>query len=763
MSIITLIRRLASGAAVFALAALIAGCAKDPEVAKREFVRSGDQYAAKKQYREAVVEYRNAVQQDARYGEGRFKLAEAYEGLGDRQNAYREFIRAADLLPDDVAAQLRAAEVLLRARQYPEASARVEQVLAKDPKNVDAQVLLASAMVGLRKIDDAIAEMEEAIATAPDRSANHANLGTLQMVRGNRAQAEAAFKQAVATDDRSVPARLALANFYWASGQPDLVQAQLEAALAISPKDPVANRAMALYYVGRKQTAEAERYLKVVAEVTPKSVGRLALADFYMASGRTAEAKSALAAIPAGDEDAFARSRIRLASLEFTTGNRAAAQRLIDAILVSQPNNTEALIARARLEVAAGDQDKARAALQSAVQSDSHSAAAQFAMGQFLVGRGETDAAFTAFTEAVKLSPGMAQAEVELARLHANAGRTDASIQAAQAAIAVQPGNAQAHLLLAHGLIRKGDLTAAAQRLEALRAALPASAQVHVNLGELYLAKKDATAARSAFERALALEPANIGALAGLTELDMAGGRQNAALARLEHASKASSTDARLLVLAGGVHAQVRDFGAAERDARAAIAVEPGNLDAYALLGQVLVATGRVDAAILEFQRITEKHPKSVPHLTALAVLLEMQNRKADARAAYERVLAADPRAAVASNNLAWMYAEDGDNLDVALQLAQAAKGQLPDNPSVNDTLGWIYHKKGLNALAVPPLLQSIDKDPGKPAYHYHLGVVYAANGEVEKARESLSRAVSLAPDSADVQDAKKALAGLKS
>ena len=56
----------------------------------------------------------------------------------------------------------------------------------------------------------------------------------------------------------------------------------------------------------------------------------------------------------------------------------------------------------------------------------------------------------------------------------------------------------------------------------------------------------------------------------------------------------------------------------------------------------------------------------------------------------------ADPRAAVAANNLAWMYASRGEQLDRALQLAQAAKAELPDDAAVSDTLAYVYIKKQL-------------------------------------------------------------------
>ena len=57
---------------------LSSGCSKDPEVAKREYLSSGDAYVEQKKYAEAIVEYRNAIQQDPKFGQARYKLAEAY-------------------------------------------------------------------------------------------------------------------------------------------------------------------------------------------------------------------------------------------------------------------------------------------------------------------------------------------------------------------------------------------------------------------------------------------------------------------------------------------------------------------------------------------------------------------------------------------------------------------------------------------------------------------------------------------------------------
>jgi hypothetical protein len=46
--------------------------------------------------------------------------------------------------------------------------------------------------------------------------------------------------------------------------------------------------------------------------------------------------------------------------------------------------------------------------------------------------------------------------------------------------------------------------------------------------------------------------------------------------------------------------------------------------------------------------------------------------------------------------------AERGGNLELALQHAQAAKSQQPEDAAINDTLGWVYYKRDLPLLAIP-------------------------------------------------------------
>jgi tetratricopeptide (TPR) repeat protein len=174
------------------------------------------------------------------------------------------------------------------------------------------------------------------------------------------------------------------------------------------------------------------------------------------------------------------------------------------------------------------------------------------------------------------------------------------------------------------------------------------------------------------------------------------------------------------------------------------------------------VSERRIDDAVVEFTILTQKQPNPVAAYTMLGMLLKAQNKLGPAQEKYQRALDLNPDAAVAANNLAWMYVETGGNLDVAMGLAKKAKAQLPDRADISDTLGWIYYKKGLYALAVPTLLESTGKDPQNPLYHYHLGAAYVAVGEKTKARQAFEAALGGGRRFSNSDDARRALEKLK-
>jgi len=181
-----------------------------------------------------------------------------------------------------------------------------------------------------------------------------------------------------------------------------------------------------------------------------------------------------------------------------------------------------------------------------------------------------------------------------------------------------------------------------------------------------------------------------------------------------------------------------------------------------AFLGRLYLSQQRLDEARAEFETLSKRQPRPVQAHTLVGVILEAQNKPQEARRHYEQALALDPDMPVAANNLAWMYAETGENLDMALQLAQTATRRLPNNPAIQDTLGWIYYKKGLTTLAVTSFQKSVELDPKNPVFYFHLGLAHLKNGDSPKARIALRDALALAPNFAGADEAKQALASIK-
>jgi tetratricopeptide (TPR) repeat protein len=85
-----------------------------------------------------------------------------------------------------------------------------------------------------------------------------------------------------------------------------------------------------------------------------------------------------------------------------------------------------------------------------------------------------------------------------------------------------------------------------------------------------------------------------------------------------------------------------------------------------------------------------------------------------------------------------------------------------PNLPEANDTLGWIYVKKGAWLKAVSHLEPAAQVLRNNPSVFYHLGEAYAGLGENQKAVEALSRAVSLAQEFPGSDAARSTLERLK-
>ena len=62
-------------AVILAMLVGLASCSRDPNVVKKRYFESGNKYFEKARYKEASIQYRNALKRDPKYGPAHYKLA----------------------------------------------------------------------------------------------------------------------------------------------------------------------------------------------------------------------------------------------------------------------------------------------------------------------------------------------------------------------------------------------------------------------------------------------------------------------------------------------------------------------------------------------------------------------------------------------------------------------------------------------------------------------------------------------------------------
>jgi tetratricopeptide (TPR) repeat protein len=733
------LRRHALLVTLVGVAFLAVACTTDPAVKKQQYLDSGNKYFDQGKYAEAIIEYRNAIGVDAAFGQARKRLAETYARTGNARGSFDEFVRAADLLPTDVNVQLTAGNLLLVSRQPQEALARADAALKVQPENIDALILRGSALAGLTSFDEALASIEQAIKLDPDRGTTYTSLGIVQIAQGRRDDAEATLRRAVSLSPKETQTHLALGNFYWSLGRTQQAEQAFEGALKVEPANLQANRFMASLKFSTGRRAEAETYLRRIADSSKDASGALGLVDYYLMTGRPKDAIARLEAIPDGGK--IPGVMLRLARAHAAASEQPKARALVDEILKANAKDADAQLLKGQLLLQDGQRDEAFQAVRAATAANPSSPNAQFALGRMYADRGDNAAAQAAFREVLRINPRAAAAQVQLARLQAQAGQPADSLRTAEEAARNNPKNIAARLELVRSLMVAKDLARAGRELEKLRAEYPNVAAVHVQDGRLAMLRKDARAARAALEQAEKLDPSSTETLAAWLAFDIQQNDTAGAKARLEaRLQKGSNPD--LLLLAGRTYVLLNDSAAAEKSLRAAIDADPSRLAPYDSLGRLYLSQKKLDQALKEFDTMATRQAKPVGALTMSGMILEQQGKRDLARKRYEDALAIDGRAATAANNLAWILAELGEDLDRALQLAQTATAASPDVPQIMDTLGWVYYKKKQPQLAIPPFARAVEREPSNGWYQYHLGLAYIQAGDNARGRGALEKAL---------------------
>jgi len=130
--------------------------------------------------------------------------------------------------------------------------------------------------------------------------------------------------------------------------------------------------------------------------------------------------------------------------------------------------------------------------------------------------------------------------------------------------------------------------------------------------------------------------------------------------------------------------------------------------------------------------------------LLLLAGVEASAGNRSGAISRYRSVLDLDASNIMALNNLANLMALQ-DSAE-ALKMAQQALELAPDNAAVQDTLGWVYYRKGAYQTAIEYLKLAVSREP-TPVRQFHLGMSYLKFGDRTTGNKLVTEAIRRDPD----------------
>lgn len=746
---------------------LLSGCSRDPNVRKQKYFESGQRYFAKAQYSAAAIQFGNAIQTDGHFAAAHYQLGRAYLQLQEWPNAYKELDRTLELEPQNYPARLDLAKLLIAGNNLKSAQEQVDLLAAQQPDEPQVHILMASLHVAQQDVPRGIEELQKAIALKPNQWEPYLDLALLQVRTSQFDAAEVNFKKAVELAPKTVIVRLALGNYYQTRQHFGEAEAQFRSAMESDPQNPEPCIALARLYLVEGKKTEAEGFLKQSKkDFGNNSIGYRMLGDFYFAIGDFDNATSEYSTLDREHPQDLQVTN-NYVQLLIIKDRLDEAGKLNDSVLKTRPNDVDALIERGQIQIKRGHWSDAVQSLQTAVKNEPHSGLAYYHLGQAFDGLRNGEQAERAWEDALRYRPDLVEAQRALAQLALRKGDMLELERYSSQIVNLQPASVDGYALRALSYLRRGKFPQAEPDvLKAIEVA-PSSSLGYVQMGNLMLARKSYHEAERAYQQALDHESGSADALAGLMNTylaqDQTANALSAARAQIAKVPDSSVFYDLLGTTLFDHRRNEQDLGEAEASFGKAIQLDKHDVDAWLKFSRVQATRGAPEEAIASCQHALESNPGEAAFHVLIGQLYESKRNWDKAKEAYLKALEISPHNPLASNNLAYVMLQSGDNPDLAIPLAETARRGMPDSPQVADTMGWVFYQKGDYKSAIDQFQDALKlaekgKFPDDPTVHFHLGLAYEKTGQPALARQQLRRVLQIDPKNSNAEDVKKLL-----
>jgi tetratricopeptide (TPR) repeat protein len=404
---------------------LFTGCSHESNARKQESFDSGEDFFAKGKYSEAAAQYSEAVKIDSSFVQAHYKLSQAYLRMRDVNDAFQELKRTIALDPDNYRAHTDLANMLIASRNpdnLKEAKLHLDILRARQPNAPETHQSWATFDAAQGDLKSAIDESQQSIALNPNRSESYLQLALFQLANNQPDQAEASFKKAVDVDPKAMRAQIALGTFYQSVNRLPEAEHQFQHAIEVDPTSIVPRSALMRLLMREGKAADAEAFALKSKKDLPDSPDAYRMpGDFYIATNNFDKATAEYASLYK-DHPQDQQVMGKYIQILILKDRLDEAAKLTDAILQSNPHDSEALTFKAQIQLRQNDAPGAIASLQSAIGSDANNAIAHYQLGQAFHQQHDDAHAEPEWRRALALRPDLTDAQQKIALLEKQRG-----------------------------------------------------------------------------------------------------------------------------------------------------------------------------------------------------------------------------------------------------------------------------------------------------------------------------------------------------